>query len=169
MTSSSGTFVLAAPAAGSHRIKAERVGSAATLSDTLQLDEGASRSLRHTADPAPVQLPALEVESDRLCGLGSAEGSDLFAVWTEIGRALELQMETFESGQFSFRGEQWGYATDGVGRPINPSLADEQTREVLFSSSSGFYAVACVLGVRVTDRDSGRQSLPVTTPVVRRR
>ena len=141
VTSSSGTFFLAAPAAGPYRIKAERIGFAATLSDTLQLAEGASRSLRLTADPAPILLPALEVESDRACGLDGGQGSDLIAVWTEISKALELQMETTESGRFSFRGEQWGYATDGIGRPINPSLAAEQTREVLFSSSSGFYAV----------------------------
>ena len=141
VTSSSGTFVLAAPAAGPYRIKAERIGFAATLSDTLQLEEGASRSLRLTADPAPVQLPALEVESDRVCGLDGGQGTDLIAVWTEVGKALELQMETLESGQFSFRGEQWGYAIDGVGRPLNPSRASEQTRDVLFSSSSGFYAV----------------------------
>lgn len=141
VTSSTGTFTLHAPTDGAYRLKAERIGFAATLSDTLQLAEGTPRSYRLTADEAPIQLPALTVESDRSCGLDPRQGSDLVAVWTEVKKALELQLETFESGQFSFRGEQWGYATDGVGRPINPSLAAEQTREVLFSSSSGFYAV----------------------------
>jgi hypothetical protein len=141
VTSSTGTFALNAPADGAYRLKAERIGFEATVSDTLQLAEGTPRSYRLTADEAPIQLPALAVESDRSCGLDPRQGSDLVAVWTEVKKALELQLETFESGLYLFRGEQWGYATDGVGRPINPSLAAEQTREVLFSSSSGFYAV----------------------------
>ena len=141
VTSSSGTFRLPAPATGSYRVRAERIGFAATLSDTLQLVEGSPRSLRLTANEAPIQLPPLEVESERVCGLDPRQGSGLFAVWSEIRKALELQVATEESGLFYFAGEVWEYAVDRIGLQVDPIRAAEQTRKIQFSSSSGFYAV----------------------------
>jgi hypothetical protein len=49
--------------------------------------------------------------------------------------------------------------------PGTSGISPHHIRLDLADTSAGAY----VLGVRVTDRDSGRQSLPVTTPVLRRR
>ena len=141
VSSTSGAFILRAANPGTFRVKAERIGYAATLSEPMSLTRDRPYALVLTAVDAPIELPPLEVETKANCGLGRRAGPTLLAVWTEVRKALELQTETNESGAFDFEGEQYRYMVDRTGRPTNEELVAEQTEKVRFSGSSGFHAI----------------------------
>jgi len=141
VSSTSGMFHLRAPDPGMFRVKAERIGFAATLSEPISLTHDEFSTLVLTAEATPIELPALEVETVANCELGRRAGPTLLAVWTEVRKALELQAETSESGAYDFEGEQYEYLVDRQGRPLDEELAAERTEKVRFSGLSGFYAI----------------------------
>jgi hypothetical protein len=122
-------------------VRAERIGFRMTLSEPLELVEGETHPMTLTASDAAITLEKLEVSSRKSCGLDEEEGSDLFAIWTEVEKALELQIATDESGLYSYRAEVYdNVRVDLEGRPTNPSNAEAQTYETTIHGSSGFYA-----------------------------
>ena len=127
VSSTSGMFHLRAPDPGMFRVKAERIGFAATLSEPISLTHDEFSTLVLTAEATPIELPALEVETVANCELGRRAGPTLLAVWTEVRKALELQAETSESGAYDFEGEQYEYLVDRQGRPLDEELAAERT------------------------------------------
>ncbi len=141
VSSSSGAFTLRAANPGTYRVKAERIGYAATFSEPLSLTRDEPRTVVLTAVDSPIALPALEVETEASCDLGHRAGPTLLAVWTEVRKALELQTRTDQSGDYEFEGEQYNYLVDRQGRPVDEELAEQQTEKVRFSGSSGFYAI----------------------------
>ena len=160
VSSTSGTFHLRAADPGIFRVKAERIGFAATLSEPMSLSRDVPHTLVLTAVDSPIELPALIIETEANCDLGRRAGPTLLAVWTEVRKALELQTETSESGAYNFEGEQYKYMVDRQGRPLNEQEVVEQTERVRFSGSSGFYAVdpetLAEDGYRVITRDGDR-------------
>jgi hypothetical protein len=141
VSSKSGAFNLRSANPGTFRVKAERIGYAATMSEPMSLTRDEPLTLVLTAVDSPIELPVLEVETGSFCGLGRRAGPTLLAVWTEVRKALELQNETNESGAYDFEGEQYKYVVDRTGRPTDDELAAEHTEKVRFSGSSGFYAI----------------------------
>jgi len=160
VSSTSGTFHLRASDPGIFRVKAERIGFAATLSESMSLSRDEPHMLVLTAVDSPIELPALKIETEANCDLGRRAGPTLLAVWTEVRKALELQTETSESGAYNFEGEQYEYMVDRQGRPLNEQEVVEQTERVRFSGSSGFYAVdpetLAEDGYRVITREGDR-------------
>jgi hypothetical protein len=122
-------------------VRAERIGFRMTLSEPLELVEAETFPLTLIASDAAITLEKLEVSSRKSCGLDEEEGSDLFAIWTEVEKALELQIATDESGLYSYRAEVYdNVRVDLEGRPTNPSNAETRTYETTIYGSSGFFA-----------------------------
>jgi hypothetical protein len=141
VTTERGTFRLSAPGPGTYRVRAERIGFRMTLSEPLELVEAETFPLTLIASDAAITLEKLEVSSRKSCGLDEEEGSDLFAIWTEVEKALELQIATDESGLYSYRAEVYdNVRVDLEGRPTNPSNAETRTYETTIYGSSGFFA-----------------------------
>ena len=161
VSSTSGAFNLRSANPGTFRVKAERIGYAATVSEPMSLTRDEPLTLVLTAVDSPIELPVLEVETESFCGLGRRAGPTLLAVWTEVRKALELQTETNESGAYDFEGEQYKFVVDRMGRPVDDELAAEQTEKVRFSGSSGFYAidpeVLAEQGFRTTTPENDRE------------
>src|SRR5688572_11239044 len=83
LTDSAGRFELRAPAAGSYRLRAERVGFRSTVSPPLALETGQVRAYRMEGDPVAVSLAAVQVRGARRCRVRPGAGQATAVVWEE--------------------------------------------------------------------------------------
>lgn len=86
----SGSFRLDAPRAGSYRVRALRIGFHPTLSDTLTLQAGGTRTLDLVLDGGVVALSEVNVTDVARCKLRSDGGPTAFEPWDEARKALEV-------------------------------------------------------------------------------
>ncbi len=92
LTDEGGRFALEAPAAGTYRLHAERIGYADWDSRPFDLaaGESASRTIRVPAHP--VSLSELSVTAERQCRLARNQGEATARVWAEVRKALRFTL-----------------------------------------------------------------------------
>lgn len=100
VTSSRGTYHLAAPGAGVFRLRAERIGFENSLSGDIALIVGETVMLELTASSRAVVLPALAVESETECRVRPEEGYATYVLWEEARKALEITERTAAAYRF---------------------------------------------------------------------
>jgi hypothetical protein len=83
-----GRFSLRAPGAGTYRLRSERIGYRATVSQPLEIPPQAtvSHTLRVTA--IPIVLSAVEVPGEDRCRISPDRAAETGVVWEEIRKAL---------------------------------------------------------------------------------
>jgi hypothetical protein len=85
----SGRFSIRLTAAGSYRLRAERIGYAANGFDTITVARGAAVVAHLTAASAVVMLPAVYVSTSARCVIRPTEGAETAVVWEEARKALD--------------------------------------------------------------------------------
>lgn len=103
LTSRAGTWLLRVPGAGTYRLRADRIGYASFLSDSIVVGEGESLSYRIEAAVSPIGLAELAVEGEGLkCELLGEEGLAVFRVWEEARKALAAIVWTGQQPYYRF-------------------------------------------------------------------
>ena len=102
LTRGTGLFLLRAPAPGSYRLRAERIGYATTRSDYLDLaaDETITHNLVAAVDV--ITLEGIEASGERRCTIRPAEGLAVTRVWDEARKALTAAAWTQERGYYQY-------------------------------------------------------------------
>lgn len=100
--SGSGLFVLRAPAIGEYRLRADRIGYAATYSDTFFLAANDTFVVSMEANIEPVSLVGIEAEAERRCRVRPEEGLAVSRVWEEARKALAAVDWTQERGSYEY-------------------------------------------------------------------
>lgn len=119
LTRGSGLFEITAPSAGRYRLKAERIGYAATWSDHFEITAGDTLTVNLAAQIEAISLAAIEVEGDGRCRVRPEEGLAVTRVWDEARKALDAALWTQERGLYQ-------YEMMGVSREL-----DEDGRRVI--------------------------------------
>lgn len=90
LAGSEGTFVLKAPQTGRYVLRAERIGYADTLSDTLDVKAGSTLTYRFEISARPVDLEGLKVTGKGRCRLSRDMGAETNVLWEEVRKALSI-------------------------------------------------------------------------------
>ena len=127
LTGSAGTWLLRAPMAGTYRLRADRIGYASYLSDSLVLEEGESATYRLAAAVAPIGLTQLAVEgAGGQCEvLAAEEGLAVYQVWEEARKALAAIVWTGQQPYYRFDAVHYQRRLDGHGVPAGPAEYEE--------------------------------------------
>ncbi len=88
LTSSEGRFDLAAPNSGVYRLRSERIGYGAFVSDSFELLSGTIRTVDMNVTALPVRLDVVEVTGEDRCHVNPERAFATGLVWEEIRKAL---------------------------------------------------------------------------------
>lgn len=90
MTNARGEFTLAAPAAGTYRLRSKRIGFRPLVTAPLTLRAGEVLSFNAAIDPIPIPLQEVVVAGDRECDIeaGTGGAASVAALWDEVHEAL---------------------------------------------------------------------------------
>jgi hypothetical protein len=120
LTSAAGTWLLRAPMPGTYRLRADRIGYASFLSDSLVLEAGASVTYRLAVAVAPIGLTGLAVEgADNRCELLGEEGLAVYRVWEEARKALAAIVWTGQQPYYRFDAVHYRRRLDPAGLPAS--------------------------------------------------
>ncbi|HYJ78530.1 MAG TPA: carboxypeptidase-like regulatory domain-containing protein, partial [Longimicrobiaceae bacterium] len=108
LTDSAGRFELRAPAAGTYRLRAERVGFRSTVSPPLALGAGQVRAYRMEGDPVAVSLAEVRVRGARRCRVRPGAGQATAVLWEEARKALSAAAHADQAGLLRFDVELYG-------------------------------------------------------------
>ena len=102
LTGPDGRFQVQAPAAGTYRVRAERIGYAQTTSAALMLAAGETRDLRLVSAGAPVALEGIVAEARSRCDVRRADGRAAAQLWEEARKAIDATTWTAGALRFGF-------------------------------------------------------------------
>lgn len=102
LTRSNGLFLLEAPAPGSYRLRAERIGYTTTHSDFFELAAGEDVTRNLVAAVEAITLEGLAVAGERRCTVRPAEGLSVTRVWDEARKALTAAAWTQDRGYYQY-------------------------------------------------------------------
>ena len=126
LTGSAGTWLLRAPIAGTYRLRADRIGYASVLSDSLVLRRGESTSHRLSVAVSPIGLTELAVEGvDGQCELLAEEGLAVYGVWEEARKALAAIVWTGQQPYYRFDAVHYQRRLDEDGVPAGTAEYEE--------------------------------------------
>jgi hypothetical protein len=97
-----GQYQLTAPAAGSYRVKVDRVGFGSHTTGEFALAAGQTLEMPVAVPPVRVSLAAIRVEAAPRCNSRSRDGDALRAVWEEARKALQLTNSNTSAALLSF-------------------------------------------------------------------
>jgi hypothetical protein len=121
-----GAWVLRAPAPGEWLVRVERIGFAAATEGPFRLASGADLTVPVEVSSAPLELPALTVESESGgCGLDPEQGEVVWRLWDEARKALRLAEIT--AGSIAFLTEKTEREVDPWGAPIGAEHTEFMT------------------------------------------
>jgi len=118
LTNAAGRFVLRAPAPGSYRARAERIGYETVDSETFALEAGQQFGLRLETSQTAIELEELRVESAKRCVVRPGQGLQVYAIWEEARKALTVQDWTQREGMYRFQMASWTRELDPPGRIV---------------------------------------------------
>ena len=98
LTNEQGRIVLRAAAAGSYRIKVDRIGWSGLITQPVMLAAGAVHQRELLMAATRIELPALEVRGRSRCDREGQGGPLAAALWDEIGKALTANLVTQRQG-----------------------------------------------------------------------
>ncbi len=103
LTNAAGRFLIRAPAPGSYRVRADRIGHASTLSNPFTLAAGDTVDLRMVAEVQAIRLEGLEISGKSRCDIRPEAGRAVAVVWDEVHKALSAAALTDNSGLYRYR------------------------------------------------------------------
>jgi hypothetical protein len=106
VTDREGQFRLRAPAPGTYRLRADRIGLRSETLDGVRVGEGEVVSIRFEVGSRAIELPPVEVEAARLCEIPDREGLLISDLWEEARKALELSTVTQRERALHVRGQE---------------------------------------------------------------
>jgi hypothetical protein len=118
LTGSTGTWLLRAPTAGTYWLRADRIGYASVLSDSLVLRRGESTHYELAVEVAPIGLAELAVEGEGgQCEVLADEGLAVYSVWEEARKALAAIVWTGQQPYYRFDAVHYQRRLDEDGVP----------------------------------------------------
>ena len=121
----SGSFRIVAPAPGTYRLRAERIGYSVAVSPELQLAAGENLSYRFVVEPDPVRLREIRVEERSRCSILPEEGVELQRVWDEALKAITATAWTGQQPYFRFDAVMHEQLLDRRGSPVSEAVLEE--------------------------------------------
>lgn len=126
LTGSAGTWLLRAPAPGTYRLRADRIGYASFRSDSLVLGEEESATYRLAVAVAPIGLTELAVEgANSQCEVLGEEGLAVYKVWEEARKALAAIVWTGQQPYYRFDAVHYQRILDADGEPVSGAEYEE--------------------------------------------
>jgi hypothetical protein len=90
LSNQDGRFVIRAPASGSYRLVAERIGLATVTTEMFELGLDSPHRISIRLKPSAIPLDGIVASERPRCDLRSGEGSALFALWQEARKAFRV-------------------------------------------------------------------------------
>ena len=125
ITQGDGSFRLDAPAIGEYRLRADRIGYAATYSEPFLLAAGDTLVVTLEANIDPISLTGFDAEAGRRCRVRPEEGLAVSRAWEEARKALEAAAWTQEEGEFEYEMLRITRDLDARGRTV---LGEDRVR-----------------------------------------
>lgn len=108
-----GAFVVRAPRPGRYVLRAERIGYADRLSDTLRLAQGQVLTYRFAIGVKPVNLEGLKVTTGKgRCRMPRDVGAETSMLWGQIRQALSIAVWGEEERGVAYQIETWSRTRD---------------------------------------------------------
>jgi hypothetical protein len=103
LTSVRGTWLLRAPAPGTYRLRADRIGYSSFESEAFTLAQGEDATRLLAVGVAPVELSSLAVQgAGGGCQVLEADGLEVYRVWEEARKALAAIVWTGQQPYYRF-------------------------------------------------------------------
>lgn len=134
----SGAYRVTGPAAGTYRLRVERVGFAASVSPPLRLEAGQTAELSLTAESRRVMLdPVVATGEARRCAGDIHNGVQAATMWDEARKALLSTTLAAEAGRYRFITETRERETSLDGRRVlREEVQHDTTSGLPFESQS---------------------------------
>lgn len=113
-----GDYTLAAPEAGSYRVRVEFIGRQSAERGPFTLEKGETVEWSPALPPRPLEVPAIEVEGIRRCAVGAEEGSRVAALWEEARKAFEIAVWAEDRDLFRYELVHYRRELDPDGRRV---------------------------------------------------
>ncbi len=110
LTDASGRWQLAAPAAGTYRVRAERLGFEATVSEPMALAAGQTADVRLQTARVAVSLDSVLITARRgrsRCEVRPQEGTQTATLWGEVRKVLDATAYLEERRAFRFEAAEY--------------------------------------------------------------
>jgi hypothetical protein len=104
LTNREGTFRLRVPAPGTYGLRVDRIGLRTEFLEGIQVGDGELVTVRLELGSRVIELPAVDVEAERLCRIPDQEGLLISDLWEEARKALELSLLTQSERALHVRG-----------------------------------------------------------------
>ena len=124
LTDASGRFGLPRIQAGTYLLRADRIGHAGVLSDSIVVEPGVTTVYRLETPVEAILLAGIDVTSSSRCELRPGRGASTAAVWEEARKALEATSRTTDLGVYRYVIRHYERELDDRGREVR----SEQSR-----------------------------------------
>jgi hypothetical protein len=94
LSNQEGRFIIRAPASGSYRLIAERIGLSSSSTAIFQLAVDTPHRISIRLEPSAIQLDGIVATERPRCDLRAGEGSVLIALWEEAKKAFRVAAHT---------------------------------------------------------------------------
>jgi hypothetical protein len=125
LTNDRGAFVLRAPAVGTYRVGAKRIGVRRFISAAIELAAEQDRTLDITLEPVVFTLPEVRVETNAVCASRGNEAPRLASLWEEARTALTATQISLRDRLFRARIVRYRRELD----PRSLRIESEETRQ----------------------------------------
>ena len=103
LSSEDGRFSLIAPSGGEYRLRSERIGFGASVSEPILLTTGQQVLVRLPVTALPVRLATLIVPGRNRCSTNPEQGASTVLIWEEVRKALAATVWAEEQEMFHYR------------------------------------------------------------------
>jgi hypothetical protein len=138
LTNTLGHFRIQAPAPGTWRLSAQRIGMATVATAAFELADGATETRNVELRSSPIELEGVVAWGRQQCDMRPGEGTALWALWDEARKAFEVVAHTRDAELYRFRTRRYE-------RELEPGsdvvLSDRSRSRVGYSSGSPFVAL----------------------------
>ena len=124
LTDASGRFGFPRIQAGTYLLRADRIGHASVLSDSIMVEPGVTTVYRLETPVEAILLAGIDVTSSSRCELRPGRGAATAAVWEEARKALEATSRTTDLGVYRYVIRHYERELDDRGREVR----SEQSR-----------------------------------------
>ena len=124
LTDASGRFGFPSIQAGTYLLRADRIGHAGVLSDSIVVEPGVTTVYRLETPVEAILLAGIDVTSSSRCELRPGRGASTAAVWEEARKALEATSRTTDLGVYRYVIRHYERELDDRGREVK----SEQSR-----------------------------------------
>jgi hypothetical protein len=117
-TDDQGRFRINASASGTYRLRSERIGFKATLSEQIELTAGQTHEIEMRVAPVAIRLDAIEIQGDaKKCRIEKEHGLETAIVWEEARKALANTAFSESRQVFTYEIRKYEMYYERNGRP----------------------------------------------------